>query len=122
MTAIIKTHRSTHVCSSGCACRSWRCHECGTSELMDRQTRYEAEQPGPGQYGVELCDGCGAPICDQCVMDGDHQCEPDPAEDQKHYTPEDLEADSFGPGQPEDHEGWKHYTPEDLEADSFGDG
>ena len=73
MTAIIKTHRSTHVCSSGCACRSWRCHECGTSELMDRQTRYEAEQPGPGQYGVELCDGCGAPICDQCVMDGDHQ-------------------------------------------------
>ena len=52
----------------------------------------------------------------------DPATEPGPAEDQKHYTPEDLEADSFGPGQPEDHEGWKHYTPEDLEADSFGDG
>lgn len=39
------------------------------------------------------------------------------AEGWKHYSPADLESDSFGP---DDQEGWEHYSPADLESDSFG--
>jgi hypothetical protein len=78
MNGTTPVHRSTHVCSSWCVCRFWRCRECGTGELVDRRMRYEAEPPAPDQYGVELCNGCGAPLCDQCVMAGTHQCEPGP--------------------------------------------
>ena len=70
------TRRSQHICSPGCGCRSWRCTECGTAGLVDRQTRWETEQAAPDQFAPELCVVCGAPLCDTCAAGNLHTCQP----------------------------------------------
>jgi hypothetical protein len=71
-----ETKRSEHVCSSGCACRSWECAECGTRDLVDRQTRWETGQGNdPLIFAVEMCAECGAPLCDGCVAADSHPLE-----------------------------------------------
>jgi hypothetical protein len=68
------THRASHVCTPNCACKGWVCWDCGTSQLVDRQTRYETEGDTPLLYRPELCNECGAPLCDSCVATGGHVC------------------------------------------------
>lgn len=76
--AIVPCHRSTHMCSMGCGCRSWVCIDCGTDQLVDRRARYETEaETAPDRYAVEITDCCGAPICDSCVLAATHTC-PEP--------------------------------------------
>jgi len=67
------TRRDVHTCSTGCGCRSYRCTDCGTTELVDRQTRYETEPEGEATYAPELCKQCGGPLCDSCAQT--HTCE-----------------------------------------------
>jgi hypothetical protein len=73
---ITVSKRTTHVCSSGCACRSWRCVECGTADLVDREARYLTEPEGPDTYAPELCVVCGGPVCDRCLLGELHTCPP----------------------------------------------
>lgn len=99
---VVRVHRSTHLCTSGCACRSWTCFECGTADLVDRRARYETEPPAADQYGVELCDGCGAPLCDACVQAGSHAC-PGP---QARIDAATAIAEKFGRIDGDHHRGW----------------
>jgi hypothetical protein len=82
-----ETRRTTHVCTTGCACRTWECAACGTRDLVDRRARYETEPAGPDQYAAELCAVCGAPLCDGCVLAGLHACDPPTSRSDREWIP-----------------------------------
>jgi hypothetical protein len=71
-TDVTVTKRSTHLCTSGCACRTWRCVVCGTPDGPDRETRWQAGDKDPSSW--EMCAVCGAPLCDGCVLANLHDC------------------------------------------------
>ena len=76
MSEIVITRRTEHLCTPGCACRSWRCTDCGTADLVDRRARCESEPGGPLTYAPELCVLCGGPLCDSCADGNGHECPP----------------------------------------------